>query len=186
MKKRRAPMLALVCLMTSLTTACEREDPNLTAAKAVYAGDIKAVRTALDHGVSPNAMVDGRRLLWIAFEGRDGYAMSVVLMKHGADVNGRNAGGVTALMAAVHASQLEGVAFLLQRGADPNLEDDNGETCLFDLGYGAFQVEITRLLLAAGVDPCHKDKDGKTAEQHLDEASPSRTLIAEACHVSGR
>lgn len=53
---------------------------------------------------------------------------------------------------------------LLDKGANPNMQDDLGRALLHYLckhGYRKGSVEIAKLLLRRGADPDLKDKDGK-------------------------
>jgi ankyrin repeat protein len=52
------------------------------------------------------------------------------LLDHGADVNARNSGGLTALMIAAASNQAEMVSLLINSGADKNAKDENGNTAL--------------------------------------------------------
>lgn len=53
-----------------------------------------------------------------------------LLLEHGADVNARQTGGITALQSAAHRGNVELVQLLLDQGADPSLRTDDGLTAL--------------------------------------------------------
>ena len=57
---------------------------------------------------------------------------------------------------AASSGQPEAVSFLIQRGANPNLRDSSGETCLYravGTGEGGAGLRIVQTLLKAGADP---------------------------------
>jgi ankyrin repeat protein len=53
------------------------------------------------------------------------------------------------------------VKLLLEHGADPNTQDEYGDTPLHWAAFGD-NVEVVKLLLEYGADPTVKDKDGRT------------------------
>jgi ankyrin repeat protein len=85
----------------------------------------------------------------------------------GADVNAKNAFGVTALMMASYGGYTLGryaevVKLLLDKGADVNVRNNKGETALMEAShYG--NAEVVKLLLAKGADINVKNSIGKTA-----------------------
>jgi ankyrin repeat protein len=79
------------------------------------------------------------------------------LISHGADVNAKNGGGLTALMIAAAANQPALVSILIKAGADVGARDEKGETAL----------SIAR------------DKDGQAVIKLLEQPATS------AVHASG-
>ena len=73
------------------------------------------------------------------------------LLDHGANVNARNEGGITALMIAAAANQASLVTLLVKAGADVAARDEKGETAL----------SIAR------------DKDGQAVIKVLEQPAPS-------------
>jgi ankyrin repeat protein len=80
----------------------------------------------------------------------------------GGDVNARDNKGRTALMSACSAERFDIVQMLLARGADPNLQNTDGDTALMVAAMGDSSLpgsagrgnlEIVRMLLAKGADP---------------------------------
>ena len=53
-----------------------------------------------------------------------------LLIKHGANVNAKNAGGVTALMVAAANNTTRVGSLLLQSGADASIKSEDGRTAL--------------------------------------------------------
>ncbi len=87
------------------------------------------------------------------------------LIKAGAEVDGRNHLGDTALFGAVRHGRKTYVEDLLKTGAAVDAENAAGETPLFD----APTEEIEALLLAHGADPLHRDKRGRRAAEWRSE-----------------
>lgn len=91
----------------------------------------------------------------------------------GADVNARDADGITPLMHAAHGNlpeianpgpsdHPEVVGLLIKRGADVNARTDTGFMALFwPARYG--HAGVAKVLIAHGADVNAKDKDGMTA-----------------------
>ena len=79
----------------------------------------------------------------------------------GADINGRDEFGGTALFAATEQGNTELVYYLLTHGADPNITDNDNETPLLFAVLNN-DIETVQCLLDFGVDPNIKDKTGKT------------------------
>lgn len=84
------------------------------------------------------------------------------LLAAGADIDGRDASGETALLRAVLSMQPDVVSFLLLLGADPNIPDNGGVTPLSatTAWYGVFAERMRSSLLLAGADVTAVRKDG--------------------------
>jgi len=65
-------------------------------------------------------------------------------------------------MDATLAGEADLAAFLLERGADPDLVSKDGQTALI-IAVGRKDREVVRLLLAKGADPDLSDKLGLSA-----------------------
>jgi ankyrin repeat protein len=101
-------------------------------------------------------------------------------------VDARDQHGRTALMRAVIRDDATSVKELLASGADPNLEDLDGDTALI-LSEGR-APSIVRLLLEAKADPNHANEEGRTpliaaARNHPDSV---RILLAAGANVTHR
>jgi ankyrin repeat protein len=84
------------------------------------------------------------------------------LIDLGANVNRQflTEDNTTCLMGVSAVGAVEAVEFLLQAGADPNLETIQGHTALrFAVNGG--HVEVVRLLIESGADVNHKAADGE-------------------------
>lgn len=84
------------------------------------------------------------------------------LLASGADINGRNPAGETALLRAVLSMEPDVVSFLLLLGADPNIPDNEGISPLFaTIGWhGVFAERMRSMLLLKGADVNAIRKDG--------------------------
>jgi cytohesin len=88
-------------------------------------------------------------------------------IEEGEDVDNPDSMGRTALMRAAWRDRSEAMAFLLDHGADPNLQDRNGQSPLFfTLQFGT-KMESLILLLEAGADTDLRDRKGYGAAEIL-------------------
>lgn len=84
------------------------------------------------------------------------------LLKAGADLNGRDERGRTAVMAATHTNQVEIVRVLIEAGADINIRDNRSDNpFLYASAEGLF--EIVKLTIDAQADPRLTNRFGGTA-----------------------
>jgi ankyrin repeat protein len=108
-----------------------------------------------------------------------------LLLAHGADINVQDATGATPLMARAGEYSLEMARageysqdlakFLLNKGAETDLQNNAGETVLH-LAAAALNVEFLELLLKHGADPNIPDHQNRTP---LDYLTPARREGAE-------
>lgn len=100
------------------------------------------------------------------------------LIAHGADVNARNAKGVSPLRLAVTGGFTDGVTILLAHGAKVDDADAQGETPLISAVHQR-NLDMVRALLAAGANPRRADGSGRSAQDYarLDDHA---TAIADA------
>jgi ankyrin repeat protein len=103
---------------------------------------------------------DGETVLWCAASTQSDDLIDFLLSK-GVDPNMQNNGryyvGETPLIAA---RNLRTINTLLKAGANPNLQEKDGETILMKIGRS--NRDFIEPLLSAGADPTIKDKQGKT------------------------
>ncbi|MFO0388865.1 MAG: ankyrin repeat domain-containing protein [Alphaproteobacteria bacterium] len=96
----------------------------------VHLGRAADVKLLIDNGVSPNLTNDeGIPILALAAMRKDPEGINILqtLLDSGADVNGRDTQGQTALFHAARAGQKESVMFLLQHGVNYYQVDNNGD-----------------------------------------------------------
>ena len=82
------------------------------------------------------------------------------IIKHGADVNAMNNKSQTALWFACCDGRMDLVKILLNKGADPNISDQNGESSLHAAMYGMCSSETTQELIDHGANVNALNKDG--------------------------
>ncbi len=113
---------------------------------AARAGDSAAVGRALADGASPNARSRiGETALVIAIKNEQP-ALAMEMVNAGTDVNLGEVNGVTPLMAAAHAGQIEIARALLAKGADVAAVDRLQKNAMtYAAGQG--RTEIVVLLL---------------------------------------
>jgi serine/threonine-protein phosphatase 6 regulatory ankyrin repeat subunit B len=111
-------------------------------------------------GADPNALND-RTGLFVFDMALGSPQIAQIFLDHGADINGKDRSGVTALMRESFAGNLAAVKFLLDHAADVNARDDDGRTAIIYWHRGNLQV--MQLLLDHGADVNAKDWLGRTA-----------------------
>ena len=84
------------------------------------------------------------------------------LLMEGADINGRDALGRTAIMAATHRNQVETVHLLIQAGADINIRDNRMDNPFLYAGAEGL-LDILKLAIDAGADTKLTNRFGGTA-----------------------
>ncbi|RMZ81463.1 hypothetical protein DV738_g2259, partial [Chaetothyriales sp. CBS 135597] len=112
------------------------------------------VELYLRHGATMDAVLaNGDTLLVKAMNRATPAGLVSQMLKDGADPNGKNAGGVSPLFAAIQAGCLDLVSLLLEAGADPNLPGPQ-----HPLWPSTYWPDILQLLLAKGAS--HKNTPG--------------------------
>ncbi|KAG8013256.1 Ankyrin repeat domain-containing protein 34B [Nibea albiflora] len=119
-----------------------------------------------------------------------------LLVEGGAQVNGRNPRGETALLAACKALRGEPaepetvklLTYLLQNKADPNAQDRAGRTALMYACMERAGAQVASTLLAAGADPSMEDYSGASALVYAINAQhrPTLKVLMDACQARGR
>jgi len=86
------------------------------------------------------------------------------LLDSGVDVNGRTSNGSYALNNAAVENEIEIMRTLLDRGADPNVQNSQGDTPLIcATKYAGGEAATVKMLVEAGTDLAVKDDKGNTA-----------------------
>ncbi|XDV54815.1 hypothetical protein PO909_023020 [Leuciscus waleckii] len=80
------------------------------------------------------------------------------------------------------------VGYLLESGADPNIQDKSGKTALMHACLEQAGSEVVALLLGSGADPCLEDHTGSSALIYAINASDEETLkmLIDACKARGK
>lgn len=146
--------LATACTIGAIDSIPSDADPNALSADgfrplalAAAFGHNDIVRLLISKGADPNlrsTALGGVPPLQSAVFGKNLEAVAL-LIEAGADVNGRQGGGFTALMGAGQNGDAPMVRFLLEHGADPALADGEGKRAV---DYAASD-EITELIQTA-------------------------------------
>jgi ankyrin repeat protein len=149
-------------------TSLPPKAPMMTLIEAVKRGDVAAARLLLDRGADPNvrevvltkpSLADRNEggkptladtVLMIAVQ--QGHIQLVkLLLRKGADVNGRGTAGFTPLIEAARRRRADLAKLLLGHGARPNQQSDDGDTALlFAANEG--QTAMIDVLLDHGAD----------------------------------
>ncbi len=139
-----------------------------TLVGAARRGDIKAIKQHIAKGADVNDMrFEMPPLAWAAMMGHT--AAAELLLQHGADINGRNRDGNTALHLAVFLGHAETAELLIKNGADINTKNGDGAAPIDLLGV---PWEMTRFMT---------DMFGIKLEQ--EQVETGRAKIAEMLNV---
>uniref|UniRef100_U3K286 M-phase phosphoprotein 8 n=1 Tax=Ficedula albicollis TaxID=59894 RepID=U3K286_FICAL len=120
---------------------------------AVKSGDYMTVKMALSSNEEYNLNQEdasGMTLVMLAAAGGHDDLLRVLIRK-GAEVNGRQKNGTTALIHAAEKNFLTTVAILLEAGAYVNMQQSNGETALMKACKRG-NSDIVRLMIESGAD----------------------------------
>lgn len=127
--------------------------------------------------VNTRDVTTGRTALHIVTERRDLTWMSF-LIGRGANVNLRDAQGVTPLQLASNLGFIEGMELLVQSKARIDDPNDAGETPLISAVHRR-NTAMARLLLQAGADPDRKDNSGRSARDYATLDGAAGGMLAE-------
>lgn len=140
----------------------QNEDGRTPLISAAARGDHGIVSLLVQRGADINVKdKKGYTALFHAIEAMYEDVAMVLLDQPALDPDGRGLNGVTALMSYAWRDRKDAVEKLLQRGADVNAQDNDGDAALHGVAKSG-NVEILDLLLAKGADPNLKNKLGGT------------------------
>lgn len=132
-------------------------------ADSIIQGNIEAVRLFLSAGMSPDEKNDGLPPLLEA--SRRGHSeVALALIEAGADVNARDAYGVTAMMFAAICGSTEVIDRLTEAGADVNAQDLGGRSVLLEALTTENDIPVSTIqsLVEAGAAPNIRISGGVT------------------------
>ncbi|RVX43083.1 ankyrin repeat protein [Nonomuraea polychroma] len=131
--------------------------------RAALNGDTETVGKLLAGGADPNKPSEGEEegLPLCAAAAWDRHEVASTLLTAGADVNGRETGGWTALHWAASNGHAATARVLIDAGADVDAANDDGDTPL-TLAARRGALGVVQELLEAGADPEKFDGDGDT------------------------
>jgi len=125
---------------------------------AAWGNMTEVAQVLLERGANPN--LGFGNCLW-----RQPSALAELFVKHGADVNGREPSGQPLLNSRVHWNLTSVVTWLLEKGADPNLTDKEGNTSLHEAYRRGASPKIFEALRKYGAREKLKNKEGKLPAQ---------------------
>ena len=132
--------------------------------KASRRGNIDAISVLLHAGADPNIVDgDGDTLLRYAVDGDCSKEVLQAIVESGIDVNATNKNGITALMKASRRGNIDAIAILLHAGADPNIIDADGNTCLHKAVDGECSKEAFKAIVESSIDVNATNKNRITA-----------------------
>ena len=144
---------------------------------AALHGRLQAVQYLLEKGADPSLHSNsGWNLLHCASQGDNSYIIELML-SHVPSIDSRNNEGVTALMIAAAQGNLQAVQCLLEKGADPSLQDNDGWNLLHHASLGGHPV-IIKLMLSHVPSIDSRNNKGVTA---LMTAAGHGRLLAVQC-----
>lgn len=179
MRRLIVPLCALASLALAAPAPAQFMSDGYKFLEAVRKKDGNAVTNALDEPgstlINTRDVTTGETGLHIVTNRRDLTWMQFLIAK-GANVNLRDAKGVTPLVAAVNANFIEGAELLVSKGARLDESNNAGETPLITAVHNK-NVAMMRILLKAGADPDRADNSGRTARDYA--RLGGGTLLAE-------
>jgi ankyrin repeat protein len=129
---------------------------------ACAVGNWRLARFLLERGARTELEGGTPALLPAAAGEEDDAAGVLLLLKHKARIDARDARGRSALHEAAHAGHVEILGALLAAGADVHARDADGRTPLLDAVQGG-RLGAVDALLAAKADPLAEDAEGRGA-----------------------
>jgi len=145
----------LAAMLSKVSDMPGSVDVNALARSTVLSERMNPYLSDLQKGTNINDLL-GRAV-------REGHSDVVAaLIDKGANIEGKNKDGNTALLVATQEGKTDVVKLLLERGANLEAKDKDGKTALIESAQEG-KTDVVKLLLEKGVNLEAKDKDGCTA-----------------------
>lgn len=129
---------------------------------AINSGRTSVVRLFLERGADPSATSNDRTMCQEAIFSNQADILEM-LLDNGADIEGRNRVGQTALHRAAFFGDPRSATILLEKGASVSAQDDRGRRPLHIAGN---EKRLIRLFLENGAQVLDTDNDGYTALEY--------------------
>ena len=127
-------------------------------------GQNDAINVLLKAGADTNITeTDGHTCLHIAVNANCGKRAVQAIIDHGADVNAINKDNETALLIACMDGKIDAINVLLEAGADTNITEPDGYTCLHKAVNANCDKRAVQALIDHGADVNAINKDNETA-----------------------
>ena len=119
-----------------------------------------SVKILLEAGSNPNIAAGAVRYTSLHVAVHKGCRKNIIftILYHGADVNAKTLENETALMLASMKGNKDAIDVLLNAGADPNIADANGHTCLSIAVYGKCRADSVQAIIDCRGDVNTTDK----------------------------
>ena len=131
--------------------------------QALQVGNINAINVLLNAKADPNIDKDGDTCLHRAVRGQCSKEILQSVICYGVNVNATNKNSVTALKLAYQMGNEDAISELLKAGADPNIVDEAGETCLHTAIRSKCSQKHVEALITQGADVSAKNGNSETA-----------------------
>lgn len=145
----------------------KKEGQKVEDALAIPGSTIINTRDVTTGETALHIVTQRRDITWLTF-----------LVAKGANVNVRDARGVTPLQLASNLGWLDGVQLLVDKKARVDDANDAGETPLI-FAVHRRDIPMMRVLLKAGADPDRKDNSGRSARDYATLSGRSGPLVTE-------
>eukprot|EP00210_Caulerpa_lentillifera_P001277 g1233.t1 len=139
-----------------------QEDDALRLARLAAEGPLSELRVLIESGVDPDLAYNDTPPLWRAAARNRLQVVRYLVDEGGATLDSRNRNGTTALYIAAQRGLTEIVSFLLERGADPNIESNWGSTSLSVAIDNDYESISSNLIQAGAVVEVEKAASGQS------------------------
>lgn len=172
----KQPYIFFWALLCSFVAHSQDSDDEKQLFKAIRSGDTATVASFLSNGfdINGNYGKDGTKTLLITAINGNEHGMVKFLVRKGADIEQRSK-GMTPLMEAASKNNMHITRYLLDRGADVDAVDPNGNTALFHAAKLG-TLRLNRLLVQRGSDVSHTNRR-KWMAHDMAVASNKDTLV---------